>query len=418
MTLIRTSQQRNVSTTLIFINYMLLIAKVFHMNGSHLGMVTATSSFTLTSLLHPFRKKRYHNNNNIPLPPPLPVASNSSDTFPSPETASHFAQLSSAVYHMKRCPGEHHHVSKKARLPPGVNCHQYISNKLGTELIIVSSDLHRYVAVCFAGTDNVRDVLHDIDIKKIPFRASSPEYGSVHAGFHRTLFGEGLYDKHIKPSIQSLLEQHPDYTVYTTGHSLGGAAAVMAGVSLVLDLPKRPSNNDDDNDKDLIVHSLSYGTPMTGDEAWKDFVDREMLLNNRMSVWRFVYERDLIPRAPLTFYHVGHTVQLDRHQVSAYYWHYGNKEQGYEGVPKSWASATWLVPVAGYDHESSNYVEYLQKKSTKNEDKYWTHDFVNVRNRNQGAAPEPLPVPNGQATNSTKVSNMKALLAQRETALH
>ena len=77
------------------------------------------------------------------------------------------------------------------------------------------------VVICFRGTESVGDWLANLNI----FRESR-SYGSVHKGFLQAY-------QAVEGQIKSILDSASPggKTVWSTGHSLGGALATVAGVS-------------------------------------------------------------------------------------------------------------------------------------------------------------------------------------------
>jgi hypothetical protein len=107
-------------------------------------------------------------------------------------------------------------------------------------------------------------------------------------------------------------------------------------------------------------------------EAWRDYFNATSPLKDRLGVWRVVQGWDLVPRLPVVFSHVGHTIQIwnENHhkydksspnQIEAYYQHYGSSDLKYAGVPTGWSSKPYLfVPGALAAHSMGKYVEHLQ----------------------------------------------------------
>ena len=87
------------------------------------------------------------------------------------------------------------------------------------------------------------------------------------------------------PRLEALLAAHPDFRFAVTGHSLGGAMAMLAALDLV-------------HSGVVDAQSLSlytFGQPRTGNHAFAAMVD-EMLPAN---VWRVVAASDPVPHVPL-----------------------------------------------------------------------------------------------------------------------
>lgn len=279
--------------------------------------------------------------------------------FPIVTTALHFANLSKLVYYMKSCDDASH------LLPSNVQCHIYRHTKADAKVMVVSSDSLKYVAVCFTGTDSVKDAFDDMELLMTPYgpqNAPIIKDAKVHKGFNEQVFSYGLYDD-IQHTVAGIVHKFPDYKIVTTGHSLGGANSILAGAALALSLT------------DYNVESISFGSPATGNINWKEYVNK---IEN-YGIWRVVYEDDIIARLPgPLYYHVGHTLQLYRTCAKAYFLHYGSKSLGYAGVPKTWAVSSWIIPFSTFHHFINNYYKFLRVKSAKDAESFWVNKFVSI----------------------------------------
>ena len=81
-------------------------------------------------------------------------------------------------------------------------------------------------------------------------------------------------------TVQSLLKQYPNARILTTGHSLGGALALIAAVELRRQFTAP-----------VEVHS--FGAPRIGNDHLAKHV------NNKVEdIYRVVHNRDLVPHLP------------------------------------------------------------------------------------------------------------------------
>jgi hypothetical protein len=155
--------------------------------------------------------------------------------------------------------------------------------------------------VAFRGTEptNVINWLADATVKKVAFHASPPgaPRGWVHGGFYRNT-------RAIWPEVVETLHAMQPEWIYFTGHSFGGALAVLAGALLA----------DYARDKPRGFGALwgrlrgvfTFGQPMVGDETFVAHY-RETL---SPKLTRFVYGHDIVPHLPpktpgWTPYHLG-----------------------------------------------------------------------------------------------------------------
>lgn len=133
----------------------------------------------------------------------------------------------------------------------------------------------KYVIVSFAGTSDLIDYMTDVTF------ASKPEFfpgipGRVHTGFLNVL--EKSWAK-----VLSLVREHSNSNlpIILTGHSLGGAQAVISAARLsTLGFP--------------VDSIYIYSSPRVGDEVYSKFVSK--LFPKR--IYRFVNNEDVVPRLP------------------------------------------------------------------------------------------------------------------------
>ena len=111
----------------------------------------------------------------------------------------------------------------------------------------------------------------------------------VHSGFH---------NEHLRyrDRILEYIAQHPDKDIYVTGHSLGGALAILSSFDIVVHT-QRP------------VTVFTFGQPRVGKGKFREVYDSLVPDSYRVGV-----DRDPIPRVPgmlLNYEHVGKLLQLN-----------------------------------------------------------------------------------------------------------
>ncbi|KAF8398834.1 hypothetical protein HHK36_014697 [Tetracentron sinense] len=164
------------------------------------------------------------------------------------------------------------------------------------------------IVVAFRGTEafNANDWLTDFDISSFEIR----EVGNVHHGFMQAL---GMQDDKvyeagwpknlrgdeenrkfayyaIREKLRTLLERNKNAKILVTGHSLGGALAILFPCLLVL------------HQEDTILNSLTdvytFGQPRVGDASFGNYMKKHFI-ENHIRYKRVVYRYDIVPRLPL-----------------------------------------------------------------------------------------------------------------------
>lgn len=161
----------------------------------------------------------------------------------------------------------------------GWNVAHYIQprGQAGARYLIAQKKGVPYIIAAIVGTENDKDIETDLKFDKVYFAGSTPEEFAanaakrkipdsepkVHRGFHQFV-QTGLSAVLHNPeqgslSLPDLLLANPNLKVYVTGHSLGGAAAILAGARL-LSAGIRPEQ----------VEVITFGAPAVGNTAFAD----------------------------------------------------------------------------------------------------------------------------------------------------
>ncbi|KAJ9558130.1 hypothetical protein OSB04_012744 [Centaurea solstitialis] len=161
---------------------------------------------------------------------------------------------------------------------------------------------HELICISFRGTSmfSADDLCTDLDISWYHLR----DVGKVHAGFMKALGlqinkeGFPSWPKEVKPDkifayyeirrvLGDRLKRNKDARFIVTGHSLGGALAVLFTTILGF--------HDEEDLLKKLEGVYTFGQPRVGDDKCCEFMER--LLGARR-YFRFVYANDLIPRVP------------------------------------------------------------------------------------------------------------------------
>jgi triacylglycerol lipase len=161
-----------------------------------------------------------------------------------------------------------------------------------TDLYAIAAGGPGFVVIAFRGTKDFDDWMTDLQATPVGFPwifAAGPDVGDIHAGF-----GHAVVDAwgQIKDAVQSLSsspniasDETQQPTLWLTGHSLGGALAVVAGAAFSMwsDAPIRSVNG-----------IYTFGQPRVG--LFRFCGNYDHLL--RTKTFRFVNNQDLVPRVP------------------------------------------------------------------------------------------------------------------------
>jgi triacylglycerol lipase len=144
------------------------------------------------------------------------------------------------------------------------------------------------VIIAFRGTTSIKDWLTDIKIKLFSF-----SNGRIHTGFHEAL--DVIWDD-LYRTVRTF--QDRNQTIWITGHSLGGALAVLAAAGFL-----------DDGVVDL-QGVYTFGQPKVGDKIFGKYVDSRL----KSKLFRFVYDEDLVTIQPPFggYVHIGCECYFDR----------------------------------------------------------------------------------------------------------
>jgi pimeloyl-ACP methyl ester carboxylesterase len=137
----------------------------------------------------------------------------------------------------------------------------------GTQAYLARRVDDRIAVLAFRGTEkDFRDIKTDLNARF--YRNGGTR---THSGFLNAF-------RRVEPAIRQALEELSDYKVYITGHSLGGALALIAS--------RRFS-------ADNIAACYTFGSPKVGDEEFGDAI--------KVPIYRVVNAADSVPSLPPTW---------------------------------------------------------------------------------------------------------------------
>jgi hypothetical protein len=211
------------------------------------------------------------------------------------------------------------------------------SNVPGVEInyFVATNDTLKHHVIAVRGTANVENAIVDISLKLLPDKhAKIP----LHQGFAQA--AEGIY-KTVLPKLNK------DYEISTTGHSLGGAVAVILAMYL-------------DIDQYTLGPIITFGQPKVTNVSGA-------LAFRHLDVIRVVTSQDLVPLVPPL-----DAIDINKIDI---YWHLGKEivllnENDYallEGI-KSMMRSTKVINTTPnqknlYDHQMSGYLRHVERRT-------------------------------------------------------
>ncbi|KAK7311073.1 hypothetical protein RJT34_08966 [Clitoria ternatea] len=205
------------------------------------------------------------------------------------------------------------------------------------------------IVVAFRGTEpfDADQWRTDVDISWYEL----PNVGKIHGGFMKALglqkstgwpreieqssSNGGSQRRYayytIRQKVRAMLEAKEDAKFILTGHSLGGALAILFAAVLVL--------HEDEWLLDKLEGVYTYGQPRVGDEKFGEFM-KDKMIKYDVKYKRYVYCNDMVPRVPyddktLFFKHFGPCLYFNS-------FYHG---QALEEEPnKNYFSLFWVIP--------------------------------------------------------------------------
>ena len=139
----------------------------------------------------------------------------------------------------------------------------------GTQAFLAKRESDKMVVLAFRGTqkEDPQDIITDL---KANFYQDEKGV-KIHDGFYRAF-------KYIENDIKNAVENLKDYSLYITGHSLGGALALIATRAL---------------NSDNLAACYTFGSPKVGKEEFDDDI--------KPPIYRIVNAYDIVPFSPPTY---------------------------------------------------------------------------------------------------------------------
>lgn len=146
------------------------------------------------------------------------------------------------------------------------------------KVVLGFSDAQEQIFVSFQGTNNLVNLEEDFNGSQCDFHGYS-----VHCGFLHTW--KNLATKVVE-CLEKLINDHPNYDITFTGHSLGGALAILAAYDVSQSIWL-----------DYGIYVQTFGSPRVGSKSFADAVSSNSKI---VALYRNVNWYDLVPHHPLT----------------------------------------------------------------------------------------------------------------------
>ncbi|KAJ2915418.1 hypothetical protein MD484_g5007, partial [Candolleomyces efflorescens] len=219
---------------------------------------------------------------NVPIPgiPKPPLSGRSDTTGVNTTTAERVSSVvyndlvfyfkyASSAYTLTGCPRPNGNVFVYRIFHPLYDTNGYIAR----------DDKKKEIVVALRGSLSPQNFITDAMIVMRPFVSSAVVEPAVlvHKGF---LDAWNTVAVNMINVVRSQLVEYPGYTIVVTGHSLGGALASLAGISLKRNFPRVP------------LRLYTYGQPRTGNVKYASLLNQEVGSRN---IYRSVHTFDGVP---------------------------------------------------------------------------------------------------------------------------
>ncbi len=173
---------------------------------------------------------------------------------------------------------------------PSGRVYYFINDKeTDTNVGITLNDIDKRICIVFRGSESLTDWYNNLKLEQTCLEDNV----MVHSGFYNQLFNTNVYNS-ILTKLQKLIKIYPNYEIYITGHSSGGALASLCGYCLSNEI-----------EKNIIV--VSFASPRVGNNNWKKAFNKKKNLEH----YRVTYNKDIITAFPMFYYkHVGNNIRV------------------------------------------------------------------------------------------------------------
>jgi len=143
-------------------------------------------------------------------------------------------------------------------------------NSNGTQAFLAKREADKMAVLSFRGTEkeDPRDIVTDLNVAFYKDKNGT----QIHRGFYKAF-------KNVEESILQSVDKMKEFSLYVTGHSLGGVLALIATRVL---------------DRDNLAACYTFGSPKVGKEEFDDII--------KSPIYRIVNAFDIVPFSPPAYF--------------------------------------------------------------------------------------------------------------------
>lgn len=219
---------------------------------------------------------------------------------------------------------------------------RYFTNSVDFQCVIGKNSHQKRFTIIVRGSESYKDWFYNMFVWKKNITGlfeDTPEnrekYSKirVHSGFYKMITTDNKY-REIINYMKELIQSHPDWDIYFTGHSMGSVTSTLLSYLIAKELP---------NTKVTVI---ALASPRVGNLAFKN--DFESIPNLRL--YRICYKRDIVTSFPsFYYYHVGCNLLYENNK-----WHdYGTTNKISYYIYNRWN------PI---DHLCKSYIDALKEQ--------------------------------------------------------
>ena len=171
-----------------------------------------------------------------------------------------------------------------AKNTPSGKVHTFISNTdSDVQVGITINKTDKRICVVFRGSESTKDWFYDLKIQKHNLK-------------------DDIWVHKILTSVKQIVDEHPDFSLYVTGHSLGAALATLCGFMFSQELKTQ-------------ITVVSFASPRVGNAEWKNAFEKQ----HNLVHYRIANNRDIVTAFPMyNYHHVGKTIRLFENSYSIF----------------------------------------------------------------------------------------------------